>query len=38
VTFAEIDNLSEGQRLLSLTADGVTKGEEEMFNRLAEEL
>lgn len=38
LTFYEIDELSEGQRLLQLTADGVTRGEEAMLDRLAEDL
>ena len=38
VTFFEVGALQEGQRLLALTAEGVSAGEEGMLDRLAEEL
>lgn len=38
VSFAEIYDLSEGQRMMALTSDGVTAGEEARFNQLAEDL
>lgn len=37
VSFIEIQDLSKGQRLLALTTDGVTIGEEAMLDKLAEE-
>ena len=37
VTFFEVDDLTEGQRLLRLTNDGVKSGEEQMLNSLAGE-
>ncbi len=37
LTFVEIARLSDGTRMLQLTADGVTAGEEAMFDRLSEE-
>lgn len=38
MTFFEIANLSEGRRILEMIAGGVTRGEEVMLNRVAEEL
>ena len=38
MTFIEIENLLEGQRLLRMTAEGVTKGEEDMLDQFAEAL
>ena len=38
MTFFEIASLSEGRRILSMVAGGVTSGEEAKLNRMAEEL
>jgi hypothetical protein len=38
VTFIEIHTLSEGTRLLRLTQEGVTVGEQDMLDQFAERL
>ncbi len=38
VTFIEIANLLEGNRLLKMSSEGVTLGEEQMLDQIAERL
>ncbi len=38
MTFFEIKNLLDGQRILTFVADGVTSAEEAELHRMAEEL